>query len=212
MEDEFYSDFLERINDFHNNEPRAFCFDLALSLINTAKADDLENWYYHNKTIEGILLLLFCWNFASPITKKLTKQRIESLLRNSKDDLISLEQYSIANINENAHQIILRLFKEFKNTFGQTGASKALSLLNTKLFIMWDTKIRRQLVRMNIVSRIGNGENPEDYLQYLLDIKNVIQRNQLTSLINNPDNIAKKIDEFHYAKIVVGISNINQNV
>ena len=29
MEDEFYFDFLERINDFHSNESRNFCFDLA---------------------------------------------------------------------------------------------------------------------------------------------------------------------------------------
>jgi len=77
---------------------------------------------------------------------------------------------------------------------------------------MWDTKIRKQLVRMNIVSRIRNGENPEYYWQFLQDIKNVIERNQLTDLIENPNDIAKKIDEFHYAKIVVGITNNNQNV
>ena len=27
MPDEFYADFIERINGFHNNEPRAFCFE-----------------------------------------------------------------------------------------------------------------------------------------------------------------------------------------
>jgi len=212
MEDEFYSDFLQRIEDFHNSEPRAFCFDLALSLINTAKAEDAENWYYHSKTIEGILLLLFCWNFASPITKKLTKPVIESLLRDCKEDLISLEQYNINNINDDIGEIILRLFGKFKNVFGQTGASKALSLLNTKLFLMWDTKIRKHLVRINIVSRIRNGENPEYYWQFLRDIKNVIERNHLTDLIENSNDIAKKIDEFHYAKIVVSIANNNQNV
>lgn len=212
MEDEFYSDFLERIEDFHNNEPRAFCFDLAQSLINTAKNEDVENWYCHTKTIEGILLLLFCWNFASPITKRLTKQTIKDLLRANQDDLIFLEQYNIMNIDENIHQNVTRLFSEFKNVFGQTGASKALSLLNTKLFIMWDTKIRKNLFRMNLVSQIRNGETPEYYWQFLQDIKNIIERNHLVDLIDNSNDIAKKIDEFHYAKIVVGITNINQNV
>lgn len=207
MPDEFYSDFIERIDDFHNNEPRAFCFDLALNLLSVAKDESLENWYCHTKTIEGILLLLFCWNYASPITKKLTKPKVKGLLRVTKDDLISIEQYGITNFNENIYQTILRVFREFKNVFGQTGASKALSLLNTKLFIMWDTKIRKQLIRMNIVSNIGNGENPEYYWQFLVDIKNVIERNRLTDLIQYPDDIAKKIDEFHYAKIVWPTTN-----
>ncbi|MBU0559651.1 MAG: hypothetical protein KJ799_06195 [Bacteroidetes bacterium] len=60
MPDEFYSDFPQRIEDFYANEPRAFCYNLSLSLLNIAKETDVENWYYNNKTIEGILLLLYC--------------------------------------------------------------------------------------------------------------------------------------------------------
>lgn len=203
MEDEFYSDFPQRIEEFYANEPRAFCYDLSLSLINNAKETDIENWYYNNKTIEGILLLLYCWNFASPITKKLTKPIIENLLRTNKDNLKYLESYSILDFNENVHQRILEVFGNFKIIFGQTGASKALSLLNTKLFIMWDTKIRKTLRNLNLVSRIGNGEKPENYLKFMIDMKEVISRNGLVNLIENAEDITKKIDEFHFAKIVV---------
>ncbi|MDP3149841.1 MAG: hypothetical protein Q8N83_12000 [Ignavibacteria bacterium] len=209
MEDEFYSDFPQRIEEFYANEPRAFCYDLSLSLIDKAKETDIENWYYNNKTIEGILLLLYCWNFASPITKKLTKPIIENLLRTNKDNLKYLESYSIIDFNEGVHQRILEVFGNFKIIFGQTGASKALSLLNTKLFIMWDTKIRKTLRNLNLVSRIGNGEKPENYLNFMIDMKEVISRNGLVNLIENAEDITKKIDEFHFAKIVV---NINQNV
>jgi hypothetical protein len=209
MPDEFYSDFPQRIEDFYANEPRAFCYNLSLSLLNIAKETDVENWYYNNKTIEGILLLLYCWNFASPITKKLTKPSIENLLRTNKDNLKYLESFSIVNFNEDVHQRILEVFDNFKNIFGQTGASKALSLLNTKLFVMWDTKIRKKLRQLNLVSRIGNGEKPEHYLKFMIDIKEIISRNELINLIDNADEIAKKIDEFHFAKIVV---NNNQNV
>ena len=43
----------------------------------------------------------------------------------------------------------------------------------------------------------------------MMDMKEVISRNGLVNLIENAENITKKIDEFHFAKIVV---NINQNV
>jgi len=207
MPDDFYSDFPQRIEEFYSNEPRAFCYDLSLSLLNIAKETDIENWYYNNKTIEGILLLLYCWNFASPITKKLKKATIENLLRTNKDNLKSLETYSILNFNEDTHQIILEVVKNFKNVLGQTGASKALSLINKKLFIMWDTKIRRKLKQLKLVSRISNGEKPEHYLKFMKDIKELICRNELINRIENQDEIAKKIDEFHFAKIVVGNSN-----
>ncbi|MBU0559650.1 MAG: hypothetical protein KJ799_06200 [Bacteroidetes bacterium] len=74
---------------------------------------------------------------------------------------------------------------------------------------MWDTKIRKKLRQLNLVSRIGNGEKPEHYLKFMIDIKEIISRNELINLIDNTDEIAKKIDEFHFAKIVV---NNNQNV
>lgn len=202
MKDEFYFDFPQRIEEFFVNEPRAFCYDLSLSLIDQAKEIDVESWYYHNKTIEGILLLLCCWNFAAQQTKKLTKPIIEDLLRTNKDNLKYLESYSILDFDKNAHQKILEVFGSFKIIFGQTGASKALSLLNTKLFIMWDTKIRKKLKILDLVSRIGNGEKPEYYLQFMIDMKEVILRNGLRDLIEKAEDVAKKIDEFHFVKIV----------
>jgi hypothetical protein len=209
MPDEFYSDFPQRIEDFYNKEPRAFCHDLALSLINIAKTNDTENWYEHQKTIDGIVLLLFCWNFASPITKKLTKQSIETLLRNNKDNLKCLESYNILDFPEDSCQKILDVYKNFKSIFGQTGASKALSLLNKKLFVMWDTKIRIRLRQLNLVSKISNGEKPEHYLKFMKDIRGIICRNELMNRIENRDEIAKKIDEYHFAKIVVDNPNNN---
>jgi len=211
MEDEFYSDFPQRIDDFYAKEPRAFCYDISVRLINDAKETDFENWYYNNKTIEGILLLLYCWNFASPITKKLTKPIIENLLQTNKNNLKYLEPYSILVFNEDVHQKILEVFRNFKNIFGQTGASKALSLLNSRLFIMWDTKIRKTLRHLNLVSRIANGEKPEHYLKFMMDMKEVISRNGLVNRIENAEEIAKKIDEFHFAKIVLDNTNDNQN-
>ena len=55
-----------------------------MNLVNEAKTNDPENWYFHSKTIEGIILLLFCWNFAARKTKELTKPKVENLLKANK--------------------------------------------------------------------------------------------------------------------------------
>jgi len=56
----------------------------------------------------------------------------------------------------------------------QTGASKALGLLNPELFVMWDTKIRKRLKKEHIKG-IDNGETPENYLKFLYGIKYIIK-------------------------------------
>jgi hypothetical protein len=80
---------------------------------------------------------------------------------------------------------------------GQTGASKALSLLNPKLFVMWDTRIRNKL-RKKIIPGIGNGEKAEYYINFLKGIQKIIHDHHLVSKIKKNDHIAKKIDEYHY--------------
>ena len=200
---DFYSDFPKRIEHFHKYEPRAFCYDLAMNLVNQAKNNDSENWYIHSKTIEGIILLLFCWNFAAIKTKELTKTKVENLLRANKDKLKALEKYDIMDFSSSLYNNISKVFKTFKNIFGQTGASKALSLLNPKLFVMWDTKIRKGLNKKKIMSRIGNGEKAEHYLKFLEQIKRIIETEKLLERNIKREEIAKKIDEFHYAKIVL---------
>lgn len=203
MPDAFYNDFPQRIEEFHQNEPRAFCYDLALSLINEAKENKNGNWYTDQKTIQGIILLLFCWNFASPITKRLTNVKIITLLEENYEILTALEAISITTeFNDEIKKKIIKVFGSFRIVLGQTGASKALSLLNPKLFIMWDTKIREKLRNEGLITGVYNGERPEYYLKYLIDMKAIIGRNNLVERVGVGNNIAKKIDEFHYAKIL----------
>ena len=84
---------------------------------------------------------------------------------------------------------------------------------------MWDTRIREFLGTGKIdeprrISRkideelrikgISNGEEPENYLTFLGGIKKIIKLLNLDKKIDNPDKIAKKIDEYHFVKIVIG--------
>jgi hypothetical protein len=85
---------------------------------------------------------------------------------------------------------------------GQTGASKALSLMNPDLFVMWDTKIRKRLNKC-LIPNISNGEEDEHYITFLKGIKSLIDRYELARRIPPGASLAKKIDEFNYAKLIM---------
>lgn len=199
-----YQDFSDPAEKF-KEEPRAFCYDLASELIKEAKLNS-SDWYTHEKTIQGILLLLFCWNFAAKETKKLTISKVQEVLENNKAELSQLEGFSLLTINKSCEELVKKIYKEFRSLFGQTGASKALSLLNPKLFVMWDTKIRNRLGK--IIKNIYNGESPESYLNFLYGIKDIAIKFNLQEKLPHDAILAKKIDEFHFAKIVMPTSKL----
>lgn len=201
MKDSIYSGFYDPSEDYLE-ESRAFCYDLSSELINHAKDISGGSWYTNDLTIKGILLLLFTWNFASPITKKLDFNTIRQLLGRSQDRLLFLENYSITSSDERAWLVVKPLFDEFSKVFGQTGASKALSLLNPRLFVMWDTRIRKEL-NQNLIRGIGNGESGESYVIFLKGIQRIIEEYNIESKLPPDSIIAKKIDEYHFVKFVM---------
>lgn len=158
-------------SDKLKKEPRYFYYELAMELINKAKIS-CDNWYREENTIKGILLLLFCWNFATKETKKLNFENIKEILLECEEELKELEKYTIEDIADEDKELkekIKKIYDKFKTLMGQTGASKALSLLNPKLFVMWDTRIRKYLKNFypQYFSGIDNGEKSENYLQFL---------------------------------------------
>lgn len=199
--DKLYDEFYDPSEDFLC-EPRAFCYDLATQLINDAKSAAGKDWYDDINTVKGVLLLLYTWNFAAKKTKKLNFQNVSELIRNSKDDLIFLEKYSISTADTPAWSVIKSVFDQFRNVFGQTGASKALSLLNPCLFVMWDTAIRKRL-KKELIPGIMNGERGEHYVIFLKGIHKIIGEYRIAEKLPQNSIVAKKIDEYHYVKIVM---------
>jgi hypothetical protein len=201
MNDKLYSEFYDPSDDFLE-EPRAFCYEVSSQLIAKSKENSKGSWYENDLTIKGILLLLYTWNFASPITKKLDHKGIKHLMRRTQDQLMFLDKYSISNADERAWNVIKPLFDEFSKVFGQTGASKALSLLNTELFVMWDTQIRKEL-RQDLIKGIGNGETGDSYVTFLKGIQRIIEEYKIESKLPPNSVLAKKIDEYHFVKFVM---------
>lgn len=201
MKDKLYADFYDPSQDFLR-EPRAFCYELATEFINQAKKTAGEGWYEDINTIKGILLLLYTWNFAAKETKKLNFQNVSELVRNTKDDLKFLEKYSIRTVDEGAWDAIKRVFDQFRSLFGQTGASKSLSLLNPELFVMWDTAIRKRL-KKELIPGIMNGETGEYYMIFLKGIQKIIEEYRITEKLPQDSVVAKKVDEYNYVRIVM---------
>lgn len=190
-------------------EPRAFVFDLCIDLIEQAKKETTD-WYSHEKTVNAIITLLFCWNFAAKITKKLTRDKVKNLLWQNAENLKELQRYSLLDDWAKDGHRIEEVFKNFKEIMEQTGASKALALLNPRLFVMWDTGIRKALVQRKIVHGIHNGQRPDQYLLFLRQMKDVVLKFGLSERVGR-DGLAKKIDEYHYATIVMGKKNNNKS-
>jgi hypothetical protein len=200
--DLLYENFSDPTNDFLI-EPRAFCYDVALGFIDKAKKDSGAAWRTSDDTIRGILLLLFTWNFAARETKALTYDNIRQVLMDSEESLKRLDGIKIEDDILSAQWgDILKAFSCFKELMGQTGASKALSLMNPDLFVMWDTKIRKRLNKC-LIPNISNGEEDEHYITFLKGIKSLIDRYELARRIPPGASLAKKIDEFNYAKLIM---------
>jgi len=201
MHDTLYDEFYDPSDDFLE-EPRAFCYELSSQLIAKAKEKKEGSWYEDDLTIKGILLLLYTWNFASPITKKLDFKKIKQLISRSEEVLFFLENYNIDNADENAWHNIKVVFDKFSLVLGQTGASKALSLLNSDLFVMWDTQIRKRLNR-DLIKGIGNGKTGDSYVTFLKGIQRIIKDYDIKSKLPPNAIVAKKIDEYNYVWIVM---------
>jgi hypothetical protein len=201
MRDKLYDEFYDPSHDFLC-EPRAFCYDLATQFINQAKDIAVKEWYEDINTIKGVLLLLYTWNFAAKETKKLNFQNVSQLIHKTKDDLKILEKYSIRTADNAVWDMVKPIFDQFRSLLGQTGASKALSLLNPELFVMWDTAIRKRL-KKELIPGIMNGESGEYYVIFLKGIQNIIEKYRIAEKLPQNSVIAKKIDEYHYVTIVM---------
>jgi len=199
--DTLYDKFYDPTQDFLR-EPRAFCYDLAARFISLAKKTAGDDWYGDINTIKGVLLLLFTWNFAAKETKKLNFQNVGKLIHDTKDDLKFLEKYSIRTADDSTWDVIREVFEKFRSLLGQTGASKALSLLNPQLFVMWDTAIRKRLNR-ELIPGIRNGESGEYYVIFLKGIQKIIKEYRIAEKLPQDSVIAKKVDEYNYVRIVM---------
>ena len=130
---------------FHEEEPRDIAYVVCSKLVSQGS----KNTVY---VLSGIRVFLQVWNAV--YIQKLppeSKQSMEDDIRNAYSscagELASLSQERLEDIDltspctAEAIKVAFRCFARYKS-IGDTGASKALHMLNPALFMMWDTKIR----------------------------------------------------------------------
>lgn len=126
-------------------------------------------YFLKNFDLKGFIKVI---NLAEPEFKKLEKNKFEKV------DFYDCDlQTSIKNI-----------YEKFKKYTGQTGATKLMALRNPKLFIMWDTEIRK-------IYKINNRATPEDYIGFLDKMKKKFTEIKWNS---KTTPFAKAIDEYNY--------------
>jgi hypothetical protein len=80
------------------------------------------------------------------------------------------------------------IYGQLKKIAEQTGASKIMALKNSKLFVMWDTEIRK-------IYKIDNKGEADDYTQFLIKMQEYFKDIKWTGKI---PPLAKAIDEYNY--------------
>ncbi len=221
--------FLEGVKKYRNEE-RGFIYDLSLELMERSRksvgfglfAHEDRGQYCTDNAVRAVLLIQFGWNAASPKTKTLKHSDVKALMERNRKSLCTLEIAGIVNGYPNAVNPIYPdckkeinvLYPQFKEVFDQTGAVKALSVLNPKLFVMWDTKIRKMVGQRYGVD-VENGEEARHYLNYLDFCKDFLlelakQENSYGDTSRLPSRIeketgrpcvslAKSLDEYFYS-------------
>jgi hypothetical protein len=142
---------LDGCRRFHEIEPRDIAYVVCSGLV----SQDPQNMAY---VLSGIRVFLQVWNavYIQKLPQRL-KQSMEDDIRSAylscADELALLARKRLEDINLASAQTTEAIKTAFNcfaryESISDTGASKALHMLNPALFMMWDTKIRAAYSRL----------------------------------------------------------------
>ena len=137
--------FRELIELFEDEEQRNYYYHKALETVQ--RESERPDWYHSDDLVfGGLMLLMYTWNFAARETKAMDGEEVKRILDRHHEAIESVQDRTLddADLSEtgDTRQVIQQVWGDLKSHFGQTGASKVLSLLNPDLFVMWDEDIR----------------------------------------------------------------------
>lgn len=148
----------------------------------------LENGY----DIEAYVLILATWNFAyfRYFMKKFDIAEFTRILKEVEPVFEKLKNETFETIdlkNLDTRLNIKLIYTALKVIAGQTGATKLMALKNSRLFIMWDTEIRKMY-------KINNAADSDDYIDFFMKMKEEFY----SIKVNDEQHLAKVIDEYNY--------------
>jgi len=143
--------------------------------------------------VEAYILILATWNFARfrYFMKNFDLHEFQKVINRVNPIFKKLENTQFENTdftNSAVETDIKYIYDQLKKIAEQTGASKIMALKNSKLFVMWDTEIRK-------IYKINNKGEPDDYIQFLIKMQEHFKEIKWISRI---PPFAKAIDEYNY--------------
>jgi len=197
--------FLESSREFKQREGRAAFYDLAVNLMD------------RNLPVEGCILLLSTWNFASfrYAVKSFDVGRFRKVLQESGVILSRMRDQSIRAIELSDYSDdICTVYETLAAIKGMehTGTSKVMHLLNRELFVMWDGYIRGEhpkrfyenlpVITAGFWSNVKYDKSGRGYIDFMSDMQRMFSHLQVES---DRKTLSKAIDEYNYVNITLRI-------
>ena len=175
------------------HEPRDLTYRVAVFLVEQARGSSRPFML-----AESLALLLDSWNAAFCRTWPAARHRLvadlEHVLDRQADALACYERRSIESLAEGDEQSVRDLFAAFENVLWPVGASKALHLLATRFFPLWDDEIRKGYG----LGGLGRSKHPGRYWTFMaITAVQVLDVGGEAALGRNP---LKALDEFNYCR------------
>ena len=143
--------------------------------------------------VEAYILILATWNFARfrYFMKNFDLREFQEVINRVNPIFKKLENTQFENTDFAKNIVatdIKYIYDQLKKIAEQTGASKIMALKNSKLFVMWDTEIRK-------IYKIDNKGAADDYIQFLIKMQEYFKA---IKWIDKTPPLAKAIDEYNY--------------
>ncbi|PKL72319.1 hypothetical protein CVV26_02025 [Candidatus Kuenenbacteria bacterium HGW-Kuenenbacteria-1] len=143
--------------------------------------------------IEAYILILATWNFARfrYFMKNFDLREFDEVIKRVNPIFKKIENTQFENTDLTNNIVatdIKYIYDQLKKIAEQTGASKIMALKNSKLFVMWDTEIRK-------IYKIDNKGDADDYIQFLIKMQEYFKD---IRWVGKTPPLAKAIDEYNY--------------
>ena len=133
------SDVRDARKKFREVEPRDLFYRAATELVKLARSgtSDLS-------LADALAVLLQTWNVTFYRFKKMDEQhlgQLSALLVSCDKQLAAFRDMTIDSLCDDDERAVLELFQRFAELLGPVGAAKALHLLASRFFPLWDNEI-----------------------------------------------------------------------
>lgn len=179
------TDLKRACNKFDKFELRGSFYGMTLNLVNKS----FET--------EGFLLMLSTWNRArfNRFTNTFDIDGFKNSVRELNPIFVKLKDQTLKSANfDDIKEDIKIIYNNWSKIKGveYTGTSKIMHLKNPKLFVMWDTSIRKHYNFNKCTS--------DEYVEFL---KRMQKLSKGIKWNNRSKTLAKAIDEYNYVRITL---------